>query len=258
MVEIHGDVYFKYPGSDRFIERILSFFSRYSFKNASKVRSLSPSMTRLLKQQGIDGNIVEIPNRVDTKMFGPPKSGHRIEGPVKIISVGRFVPQKGYDLAIKSIQELGKKYDISLKLIGGGKMTQELSNLIGNDVRIELIEWIQQKELIEVMKSSDIYIQPSLPHLGEAMPRTILEAMALGLPIISTNIAAIPGILIDEYNALLIDPGSKNDLSESLERLINDDKLRSRLGKNAHTDASTKYEWGRMFELYRNEIRNMS
>lgn len=258
MVEIHGDVYFKYAGSNNFIERILARISRFSLQKATIVRSLSSKMTADLNQMGIDRNIVEIPNRVNLERFKPPKENYQLNNPIEIISVGRFVNQKGYELAIKSIKQLQEKYPVRLRLIGGGKLKSKLEQLVGENTNIELIDWMDQKGLIDQMRRADIYIQPSLPFFGEAMPRTILEAMAMGLPIISSKIAAIPGILYHDKNARLVAPGNVDDLENQLEELINDQSLREKLGRQAFSDASLKYEWNKLFDLYRNTLSGMS
>lgn len=258
LVEIHGDVYFKYQKSDQWHERILAWISRYSLKRATVVRSLSESMTQALQQMGIKKNIVEIPNRVDLNRFGPPKTDYSLSNPIEIISIGRFVAQKGYEIAIQSILQLEKKRSIRLRLIGGGKLKESLNKLKGQNPNIELIDWVKQEDLIDMMRKADIYIQPSLPNLGEAMPRTILEAMAMGLPIVSSRIAAIPGVLIHEQNALMIKPGHTEELSHSLERLITDQSLRTKVGKKAFQDAREHYEWSKMFSLYRKTLTEMS
>ena len=166
------------------------------------------------------------------------------------------MPQKGYDLAIDSIKKLSNKYDIELFLIGGGQLYDSFKKQIEGYRNIHLIKWIKQSELVELICNADIYIQPSKPFLGEAMPRTIIEAMALKLPIIASNIAAIPGIL-NQGNSLLIEPNSIENLSEALETLINNEEFRFRIANQAHKDVSEKYEWDTVFDKYRNEIINM-
>jgi glycosyltransferase involved in cell wall biosynthesis len=258
LVEIHGDVYFKYPQSPKFHERILARISRYSLKRATVVRSLSESMTRSLQQMGIENKIVEIPNRVNLKRFGPPKNDYSLSEPIEILSIGRFVPQKGYDIAIQSILQLQKNRSVRLRLVGGGKLKEALLERIGQNPNIELIDWVKQEDLIAMMRKADIYIQPSLPHLGEAMPRTILEAMAMGLPIVASRIAAIPGVLTHGQNALLVQPGNIEELSDSLTSLISDQLKRRELGQKAFQDAREHYEWSKIFALYRKTLAEMS
>jgi glycosyltransferase involved in cell wall biosynthesis len=258
MVEIHGDVYFRYFRSKKWHERLLAQISRYSLKRATKVRSLSSGMTQMLKEIDISDNVVTIPNRVDLRLFGPKKTDYTLHDPVRIISVGRFVPQKGYALALDSLKRLVPKYRLKLTLIGGGPLIHALELFDRGDLEVELIEWMDQAKLIDRLRTADMYIQPSLPDLGEAMPRTLLEAMAMGLPIIASDIAAIPGILHHGHNGLLIPPDDPVALAEKIEMLITDPVSRENLGVQAHLDALNKYEWNKMFDLYRNELAGMT
>ncbi len=256
MIEIHGDFYFDFFKENTLKKKFFSKFSKFVFKNATRVRSLSTEMTKLLNESMELDNIILIPNRVNCNFFSPPKTIYSVNDQIVITSVGRFVRQKGYDVAIKVCQKLSEKYNIKLILIGGGSLKSQFQRLIGESKNIELIDWIEQVNLIELLKKSDIYIQPSLPYFGEAMPRTILESMAMGLPIISSDVCAIPGILNSE-NAIVIHSGSEIELEEAIIKLIESAELREKIGKQAYFDASVKYNWNDMFALYRGEIKSM-
>ena len=256
MIEIHGDIYFKFMRGNSISDRFFSKLIKYSYNNASKIRSLSSKMTEDLENEGITSRVVTIPNRVDFSLFKSQKKNYKLSNPIKVVSVGRFVPQKGYDIAIDTIKTLTNKYNIELYLIGGGKLYDSFHKQIEGCRNIHLLKWIKQSELVELICNADIYIQPSKPFLGEAMPRTILEAMALKLPIIASNIAAIPGIL-NEGNSLLIEPNSIENLSKALEILINNEELRTKIAKNSYKDAYGKYEWKKVFTKFRSEIIDM-
>ena len=119
---------------------------------------------------------------------------------------------------------------------------------------ITLIDWIEQKDMIEMIINSDIYIQSSV---SEGMPRTILEAMALQMPIISTNVGSIEGVLINGKNSLIINSTNQKELIEAIKKLIEDNSLREKIATQAYKDVVEKYEWNKVFELYRDEIKSM-
>ncbi len=256
MVEIHGDVYFKYMEERSFIYKLFSRITKFTLKEATKIRSLSNSMNDMLKKFGLAQNIVIVPNRVNLQLFKSNKNSYDLSTPIKIISIGRFVEQKGYDIAINAIKQLSIKYNIELYLIGGGALYEKYESLSEGYKNIKIIKWIEQRELRILLEQTDIYIQPSKPYLGEAMPRTILEAMAMKLPIVSTNIAAIPGIL-NETNSILINPNSVDELVKAIKKLIEDNSLREKIATQAYKDVVEKYEWNKVFELYRDEIKSM-
>lgn len=256
MVEIHGDVYFKYLKRETFKNKIFSFFVKYSFNNATKIRSLSSAMDVMLKEYNFKHNICVVPNRVNLDLFNCNRANYELHKPIRIISIGRFVDQKGYEIAIRTIKKISFKFDIELYLIGGGILNDYFLKITKDNKNIKIIKWIKQKELKDLLKKSDIYIQPSKPFLGEAMPRTILEAMAMKLPVISTKIAAIPGVLNKE-NSILIEPNSELELEKAILKLIKDNSLRERIAKQGFKDVVEKYEWSKVFEKYRNEILSM-
>ncbi|MDD2375987.1 MAG: glycosyltransferase family 4 protein [Clostridia bacterium] len=254
MVEIHGMEYFRILDGKGFVNKILSSMIRYTFKNATKVRSLSEKMTEMLKERNIKANIVVIPNRVNIELFNMSKKDTTFGEKIKIVSVGRFVWEKAYDVAIKAVINLQKKYNVQLTLIGGGPLKDSYKQLANNYDYIILIDNLPQEEIVSFLNQSDIYIQPSI---SEGMPRTILEAMAIRLPIIVSDVGAVSGIVQNEINGLLIRPGNLKALENAIEKIIIDGKLREKIAAKGYNDAVTKYEWDNCFKKYRDEINNM-
>ncbi|WNS81185.1 glycosyltransferase family 4 protein [Domibacillus sp. DTU_2020_1001157_1_SI_ALB_TIR_016] len=254
MVEIHGMEYFRVLDSNKVYNRIIAKMIRYSFANAKKVRSLSKKMTDMLIERNVEANIVEIPNRVNCKLFNKPKCNNSLNQRIKVVSVGRFVWEKAYDIAIKAIIELQQKYDLELTLIGGGPLLDEYKKLVKDHKNINFVTWVPQEKFVPILNQSDIYIQPSI---SEGMPRTILEAMALRLPVIVSDVGAISGIINNKINGLLIEPGKIESLIEAIEELISNPQLRKDIANNGYENATTKYEWNVVFEKYRSELINM-
>jgi glycosyltransferase involved in cell wall biosynthesis len=252
MVEIHGEEYFRLFEKKSFMVKIM----KYSFNNASKIRSLNKRMTEKLNNYGIYKNIVEIPNRVNMNIFNRPKKDFILnDRKFNIVSVGRFVWEKDYLNLIKTLHN--SSIDYALTLIGGGPLKNEYEEyILKNSLskKIRLIDWLQQDEMIEIVIKSDSYIQSSV---SEGMPRTILEAMALRMPIVSTNVGSIEGVLQNEVNAIVINHSNSEELIGAIYKLINDSNLREKIANQAYTDVCEKYEWNKVFEVYRDEILNM-
>jgi len=251
MVEIHGEEYFRFLKKNSFIVNIM----KYSFKHANKIRSLNSAMTKKLKKYGIVNNVVEIPNRVNLDIFNKQKKDFSISNKIKFISVGRFVWEKDYLNLIKALHN--SNIDFHLTLIGGGPLKNEYEKyIIENklDSNVVLIDWIEQKDMIDMIVNSDIYIQSSV---SEGMPRTIVEAMALQMPIISTNVGSIEGVLNDGENSIIINSNKYDELVDAIDKLINNDKLRETIARQGYKDVVEKYEWNKVFELYRDEIKSM-
>lgn len=251
MVEIHGEEYFRFLEKNTFIVKMM----KYTFDHARKTRSLNSEMTRKLKKYGIIKNVIEIPNRVNLDIFKNQKKDFRISNQIKFISVGRFVWEKDYLNLIKALHN--SNIDFRLTLIGGGPLKNEyekyiIENKLDSDV--VLIDWIEQKDMIDMIVNSDIYIQSSV---SEGMPRTILEAMALSMPIISTNVGSIEGVLKNGENSIVINPNKVDELVNAIITLTNDDEFRETIALQGYKDVVEKYEWNKVFGLYKNEIKSM-
>ena len=255
MVEIHGDEYFRFLKKDTIFRRINSSIMMFVFNKAKKIRSLNSVMTKKLISYSIKGKIVEIPNRVNLSIFNPPKSEYVLHDPLRLVSVGRFVKEKDYLQLIKNLESA--KIDYHLTLIGGGVHKEKYLEYISEHRimhKITLVEWISQESLVSLIRNSDIYIQSSV---SEGMPRAIIEAMALRMPIISTTVGSIAGVLADNINSILIAENEEKILTQAILLLISDEHMRRRIANQAYTDVVNKYEWDKVFEKYRTEIINM-
>ena len=253
LLEFHSDIYWNLYKRNV----LFRYYFRFLIKNVSKVRALSDAQVQAMLLLNIpEEKITVVPNRVDLSLFAPKKINYKITKDITVVSVGRFVPQKGYDIAIKAIQQLeAQGMSIKLILIGGGQERKSLESLISRSKNIELINWIDQTSLVSIMRDADIYIQPSKQGLGEAMPRTLLEAMALGLPIIVSPIAGIPSVVEDLKTGLYVVEGDINNLMVQIRLLVENDGLREELGNNAYNKVSSDYTWDRCFDLYRSVLK---
>lgn len=250
LMEIHEIFYFRILKSRKIIDRILSKIIRYSFENCTIIRTLNKKMTLALRELGIKNRIVEVENRVDLSLFESPKNNQKIQETVKLISIGNFVASKGHIYAFKALKKLKDKYDISLTLISGGVLRHEYENIVKEyRINVKLIDRCSQEELKEYLKNSNIYVQTSET---EGMPRVILEAMAMKLPIVSSKAGFTEGTINDKENGLLTEIGDVDGLVNAIEYLIKNEDERVRLTENAYKDILDRFEWNKCFDQYRN------
>lgn len=255
MIEIHGEEYFRVMNTQKKYLKPLSRFLIFIYKSANKVRSLNPYMTQKLHKFGIKDNVTEIFNRVNLELFNKVKSNYQIQDDIfNIVSVGRFVKEKNYENLIKYLSESDIKFHLTL--IGGGELKTNYLDLIqdlNQHENVTLIDWINQKDFISILVNSDIYIQSSI---SEGMPRTIVEAMALQMPIISTKVGSIEGVIENEVNGLLVST-QEEEIIGAILRLYNSESLRRSLAQTARKNVIEKYEWNSIFDKYRNELISM-
>ena len=142
--------------------------------------------------------------------------------------MGRLAEEKGFDLLIRAVDRLlAAGRDLTLLIGGEGPSRQVLQSLIdglGRGDRIRLLGF--QSDIIPFYEAMDLFV---LSSLREGLPNVLLEAMALGVPVVATRIAGIPRLIEHETNGLLVEPGVMEPLADAIGRLIDDRELRSAL-----------------------------
>ncbi|MCF6323972.1 MAG: glycosyltransferase family 4 protein [Gammaproteobacteria bacterium] len=157
-----------------------------------------------------------------------------------IISVSRLVTKKGISFLIDACFRLRKKgVDFQCLIIGDGPLKEQLQNEISTKNLDEFVILLGEKTQMEVkqlVKNSAVFAAPCIiaeDGNRDGLPTVLLEAMALGTPCISTNVTGIPEVIKDHVTGLLISEKNSLQLSNAIERLLNDDNLGMTLSKNA-------------------------
>jgi len=185
--------------------------------------------------KGSKSNIQVIPNGIVTQHFNPlPERRSDVsDDHVRILFVGLLGKQKGiYDL-IDVIPDIIKSHPKTQFIIVGSEKSpgiiQELSAAIPvqYSTHVHFRGPLFGRDKIKEYKEADIFV---LPSYAENFPLVMLEAMAAGLPLIITKVGAVSDVIKHEVNGLLIDPGDKKAIKESILRLIDDRSLRSSMG----------------------------
>lgn len=257
MVEIHGAEYFRLLESKRLKQKIGAALLRYSFKNACLVRVLNDDMKRRLEELGINGdNIRVVYNRADFRLFNKPKENFKLHDPVKLITVGAFSKLKGHDLIFDAIRSLKDKgIECQLTLIGGGDYFEHFrKRSIEENIPCVIRGRVSQAEIVELMSDCDIYIHSSYT---EAVSRAIIEAMAMRMPIIATDVGFTKGTVYDNKSALLVPPGDASAIEKAVQRLVDDENLRKNIANEAYSDAKSNYEWNHCFDGYRKLLEEL-
>lgn len=177
------------------------------------------------------------------------------EDEVVITSVGRFSPEKGHSFllsAIKYLKDYIKENSIQMPpfrfiLVGDGELLNETHKKADElGLSKDIIFTGYRKDILNILKGSDIFVSHSK---SEAFGINILEAMAAGLPVITTDSGGTRDIVNASYdNGFLIDYGDKQRFCECLAALINDRSLRTRLSENGRTTAARYFSLDKTIE----------
>ena len=199
---------------------------------ASHLRGLSPDAARLeLVHHGLD--IARFPE--------PPQSRPRRDGsgePVSLVSVGRLVEKKGYDLLLAALAALPSALNWRLTHIGGGDLSSRLAALAQKLAIADRIEWrgaCNQSEVIAALRAADIFVLASrIAKDGDrdGLPNVLMEAASQELPIVATDVAAIPEFIENGRHGVLVEQHA-GKLAQALARVIGDPEGRAAMAKAA-------------------------
>ncbi len=182
---------------------------------------------RLIELGADPEKIVVLHSGIDVKKFAFKQHVLSETGPIKIVSTSRLSAKKGIEYAIKAVVELHKKYpNIEYTIIGDGSEKTRLMNLVKQfkaSNYISFAGWKEPEQVIEILNQSDIFILPSIiPESGdqEGIPNSLKEAMALGLPVVSTYHSGIPDLITHGVSGLLAPEKDYDALANHLQFLI--------------------------------------
>ena len=174
--------------------------------------------------------------------------------PPKLITVGRLSSEKGQVVllrACKLLADQGTK--VHLTLIGSGPLEGLIRDEIANEKMggyVELTGELPPDEVRRKLEDSDVFC---LTSFAEGLPISIMEAMAVGVPVIATSIAGIPELVVNEETGLLVPPGNVEALADALEKLLGNSKQRDKIVAAARSRVEERHERHRnceaMFEL---------
>jgi glycosyltransferase involved in cell wall biosynthesis len=170
----------------------------------------------------------------------PATSNHHTSGKTNILFLGRVGERKGTFDLIQALASLPKalRQRCHLVLAGDGDL-QHASSMIeklGCSDQVTVLGWVSRQEVDRLLSESDILALPS--HM-EGMALAVLEAMAWGLPVVTTSAGGSDEFLTPNHNCLLVKPGDVRDIADALAKLVGDPQLRQRLGKEARKTAAS-------------------
>jgi glycosyltransferase involved in cell wall biosynthesis len=209
------------------------------------------------------GEVLEmVENGIDLSMWQRPEQrSEPTDDSVRFVYLGRLVDWKGVDLLLESWSAIHRSISARLQIIGDGPMRGHLDALrdrLGLTDSVEFTGMLAQSECVERLAQADALILPSLLECGGAV---VLEAMAMGLPVIATHWGG-PADYLDETCGLLIPPESRESfvvaLAAAIRQLHGSRELRLRLGSSGRWKATCEFSWDakidRIIEIYRRAV----
>jgi glycosyltransferase involved in cell wall biosynthesis len=196
--------------------------------------------------------VEEIPDNIEAFDYSKylPKEE---KNPVIILSTGRLARQKGFKFLIDAAKKIIDSHpNVYFFLAGQGKLETYLKNQIqiaGIEKNFILLGFFD--DIHPLLKTADIFVFPSL---YEGMPNSILEAMAHGLPVISTNVNGVKELISEGINGYTVEPGTSTTIYKALDHLLNNRENIKEIGENARDFVLKNFAVDRMVTNLNNLI----
>ncbi len=228
------------------------YLSKLIFKNAKYNIAPSLYLKEAFEKQGYN-NIIHIPNAIDINHY--PFAMRSFETP-KFLWVRSFAGIYNPKLAVNVLKQLNDKgFQAELCMVGpdsDGTLT-EVKTLAKNlGVTVKFTGKLTKPEWTSLAKEYNIFINTTN---FDNTPVSVMEAMALGLPVVSTNVGGMPYLITHEKDGLLVPPGDAAAMIAAVERLLNDKVLCRHIIDNARAKAESfdwsviKKKWHEVFEV---------
>ena len=160
----------------------------------------------------------------------------RKNDPPKILTVARLVPQKGHKYLADALALLKERgHEFKWLVVGEGPLREDLEEQVarlGLADRTHFTGVVLSPRVKEFLSSADVFVMPCVwadHRQVDGIPVALTEAMASGVPVISTRVSGIPELIEDNRTGLLVEPEDVGALSKAIEALLNDSDLRERL-----------------------------
>jgi len=236
-------------------------------KEADRVVTISKyNQDNLLKKRICSAPPAIIHSSIDADFFSP-ESENRTTGSKKIIlSVARLVPKKGLHILIQSCAALKDGgVDFQCRIIGEGPEKKKLRmqiDQLGLKKHVLLLGTLNQREVRTELKSASLFVLPCvIDNTGDRdiLPNSLKEAMAMGVPVITSHISGIEELIIGGKNGFLVSPSDPTALAELVLRLFVDNGLRAAIAKSAREtilrDYNIKTEASKLVSVLKDAIR---
>lgn len=215
--------------------------------------------TRRALPAGVSERVIElVENGVDLSLFARPERPLAARARPRFAFVGRLVRWKAVDLLLDALARALADVDLELVVLGDGPERPRLedqANRLGIGARVTFEGFLPQRDCAAKLADSDALVLPSLYECGGAV---VLEAMAVGLPVIATRWGG-PADYLDAETGILVDPTGPGPFVEGLRqaivRLARSPEERQRLGAAARRRVEERFDWerkiDRIIEIYR-------
>jgi glycosyltransferase involved in cell wall biosynthesis len=223
-----------------------------SMEKASSLVVPSGFLQQVFMEFGLAASV--IPNIIDPHTFHPPTetvAGKAGRG-LRLVITRNLEPIYGLDTAIRALALVREQVpEVRLQIAGSGPQREQLQQLavdFGLADQVDFLGRLDRSEVVNLYHGADVMLNPSRV---DNMPNSVLEAMACGVPVVSTNVGGVPYIVEDGRTALLVPPDDASSMAEAILSLHRDEAQRQRLVRNSLQEVA-QYYWSEVRQRWLN------
>jgi colanic acid/amylovoran biosynthesis glycosyltransferase len=249
---VKGKIVTTFHGYDltKYVDNLGDHIYKQLFATGDLFLPISNRWSNLLVELGCSKNKINVHRMgIDIKKFKIDKDKARSRRIYKIITVGRLVEKKGIEYGILSVREVLKVYPhIEYSIVGNGPLKEKYKKLIRDNNLEKIVKMVgekTQKEVVALMEDSDLLLCPSVTSKDgdqEGIPVVLMEAMACGLPVISTFHSGIPELVENDKTGLLVYERDYKTLSKKIIYSLEYTDIMKTIAKNARDYVSKYYD----------------
>ena len=262
---LHGKLLTTFHGHDvsKYVQDHGSRAYQCLFRQGDLFLPISDRWRRRLVELGCDEQRICVHRMgVDCRALTFKPRSPKSAGTIRLVSVARLVEKKGIEYAIRAVLRLGRSFQgIRYDIVGDGPLRSSLEQLVRSEktnATIRFHGWKDQEEVAVFLDESDVLLAPSVTSGDgdqEGIPVVLMEAMALGLPILSTQHSGIPELVQDGVSGFLVPERAVDALADKLTYLLKHPDVWPKMGRAGREFVEQHYDIeklnDRLVELYR-------
>jgi colanic acid/amylovoran biosynthesis glycosyltransferase len=174
-------------------------------------------------------------------------------GPARLITISRLVEKKGVEFGLRAVAALaGRGLDVRYDVVGDGPLRASLTALaasLGVAERVTFHGWLEHEAVRDLLDRSHLALAPSVTAADgdqEGIPVSLMEAMALGLPVVTTRHSGIPELVEDGLSGVLVEERDVEGLAGALATLVARPELWPRMGRAGRERVAERHDIGRL------------
>ncbi|MDB2282659.1 glycosyltransferase [Halorubrum ezzemoulense] len=201
---------------------------------------------RYLREEiDVETEMSVVPATTDVEKFEP--SSDCASG--RLLTVARLVEKKGHEYAIDAVAQLVEQgYDVEYHIVGSGEREEFLRERVrerGVEAYVEFLGHVSDERLNRELQEAELFVLPCVIASDgdrDVIPVVLKEAMATETACVSTTVSAIPEMITDGHDGILVEPNNAQEVAKALGELLDNPSRRERLAKNGRGTVETKFD----------------